>query len=364
MKTALWDDPDPRMVWGNPNLRWGDPGFLLEEGDPGWVPWPPEPIPFPKPAKKKRSYKMSNPTPLALNELIAAGEDLCDGLENIGVAVGIKQNTFALARADLDALIGTNNTFKAAEGEQPVAYAALRTADSNGKAFLAAAVKVLSISLGNAWSDEWIATGLPDNTVGIPGTQDARFAALGGLKAYFLANPASEVSTAKVVVTAAAANALYQAVSDARELVGQALDKTKAKLQLREPAEAQLRKRYRGVIGELGDLLEDEDSRWYQFGLNRPADPATPGAPLTVQVTALGGGRVLAQVDGARRANSFNFYKKQVNVDAQPVKVKHTDGTQWTYEGLPVGAVVEITVTGVNDAGEGLASVPVPVTVT
>ena len=140
-------------------------------------------------------------------------------------------------------------------------------------------------------------------------------------------------------------------------------DKTK-KLQLRDPAEAQFRKRYRGVIGELGDLMEDEDSRWYQFGLNRPADPATPGAPLSAQASATGGGRVLAQIDGAKRANSFNFYKKLVNVDAHPVKVKNTDGTQWTYEGLPVGAVVEITVTGVNDAGEGLPSAPVPVTVT
>lgn len=66
--------------------------------------------------------------------------------------------------------------------------------------------------------------------------------------------------------------------------------------------------------------------------------------------------RVLVQVDGARRANSFNYYRKVVNVDAQPVKVTNTPGTQFTIESLPVGATVKITVTGVNDAGEGLAS--------
>lgn len=120
-------------------------------------------------------------------------------------------------------------------------------------------------------------------------------------------------------------------------------------------AGAQFRQRYRGVINELDDLLEDEDSRWYQFGLNRPADPATPGAPLSAQATALGGRRVLGQIDGARRAYSYNFYKEVVDVDAEPVKVEHTEGTQFIYEGLPLGAVVEITMSGVNDAGEGPA---------
>jgi len=37
MKPARWNDPDPRMVWGNKNLRWGSPNYLLEPGDPGYV---------------------------------------------------------------------------------------------------------------------------------------------------------------------------------------------------------------------------------------------------------------------------------------------------------------------------------------
>ena len=69
------------------------------------------------------------------------------------------------------------------------------------------------------------------------------------------------------------------------------------------------------------------------------------------------------QIDGARRANSFNYYKKVVGTDAQPVKVINTQGTQHTLEGLAVGATVEITVTGVNDAGEGQASAAVQMVV-
>jgi hypothetical protein len=146
MRTVHWDDGSR---WDDPNLRWGDPSYMLEPGDPGYV--APEPPPRMKP-KTKRKYMASNPTPTRLDELLAGGEDLCDGLTQHAVAIGVKQNTLALTRADLDALIATQNALVAAEGAQPAAYTTLRVADSNAKGFIARAIKVLSISLGNAWS--------------------------------------------------------------------------------------------------------------------------------------------------------------------------------------------------------------------
>ena len=359
MRTAFFDSG---LRFDDANLRWGEPSYLLEKGDPGWVndPHSASYVP-PKTKPKIRKYMASNPTPTPLNELIASGEDLCDGLNQHAVAIGIKQNTFAPTRADLDSLIAAKNAFAAAEGAQPAGYTALRTADSNGKGFIARTVKVLSISLGNQWSDAWLATGLPDNTVGVPRTQDKRFTALGGLKAYLLANPAKE--NAALGVTAAIADTLYQAVSGARMGVGNALALTTDKLQIREAAKEAFRIRYRATIAELEQLLGDDDPKWYDFGLNRPGDPAQPGQPSNVVLTALGAGRVLIQIDGARRANSFNYYKKVVGADPEPVKVTNTEGTQYTIEGLPVAATVEITVAGVNDAGEGQPSQPVQVVI-
>jgi hypothetical protein len=55
--------------------------------------------------------------------------------------------------------------------------------------------------------------------------------------------------------------------------------------------EAAFRERYRAAIDELEELLDDEAPRFYDFGLNRPADPATPGAPLSVHATPIGGGK-------------------------------------------------------------------------
>jgi hypothetical protein len=295
----------------------------------------------------------SNPTPDSI------GEDLCDGLTRHAVASSIKHNPFAAVRADLDVLIAVQNAFKATEGAQPDAYNTLRSADSNAKGFIARAIQVLSISLGNVWSDAWSAIGLLDNTVGVPRTQDARFAALGGLNAYFPANPAKE--NAPLNVTAAIAGTLYQALCCARTAVGNALALTKNKDKARDAAKVTFRERYRATIGELEQLLSDDDAKWYDFGLSRRSDPAQPSQPSNFHASQLGSGRVLVQLGGAQRANSFNYYRKLTATDAERVKVINTEGTQHTIQGLPAGATVEITATGANDAGEGQVSEPVSV---
>ena len=361
MKTLKWGDGSH---FDDPNLRWGNPSYRLEPGDPGYVPPTPPPTPVPPKTKTKRNYMASNATPQKINDLITAGEDLCKGLHDSGVAVGIKQNTFAVARPELDALIATEGDFTDAEGAEPAAYAVLRDADNAGYKFIGTAVKVLSVSLGNSWSDAWLPTGLPDNTVGIPRTQDGRYAALGGLKTYFTKHPDMEINTPKVAVTAALAGAAYDAITVARGGVAGVTKITADKKILRDAAMAVFSLRYHGTVGEIGQLLGDTDPRWYDFGLNRPADPAQPAMPTNVVLTVLGGGRVQVDLDGARRAHSLDFYRQIIGVDPAPVKAGNFAEPQFVLEALPVGKTVAVTVTGVNDAGEGPASDPVSVVVT
>lgn len=358
MRTLKWGDG---TKWGDPNAKWGDPSYVLEPGDPGYV--DPNPQPPSKP-RKARNYMASNPTPDRYDELIAAGEDLADGLHQHEVAIQITQHyTEAIVRAALAALITAKKEFTKAEGLQGPAYTALRTADSNGKGFIAAAINSFKPTLGTDWTDKWVPTNLPDNTVGIPRTQDKRFAALGGLRDYLTDNPDMEVSTPKLTITAARAGLLYDAVSNARNGVTNALSNSAAKKAILDAALAAFRKLFRDTVDEIGKRIEPDDPRWYDFGLNRPADGDQPDIPFNVIVTPTGGGRLLIQIDGARRANSFNYYKKIVGTDAEPVKVTNTEGTQYTIENLPVGATVEVTVTGVNDAGEGNPSDPISVVV-
>ncbi len=305
----------------------------------------------------------SNPTPRALDELIAAGEDLCDGLTEHAVAINVKQNTFAATRADLDALLAARNATQAADGAKPDAYTQLRTAESNAKGFLARAIKLFSITLGDQWSDAWLATGLPDHKVGIPGTQDARFAATGSIRAYLAANPSMENADPNVNVTAALGDTLYEAFSDKRHAVDNAVSACADAHRTLDEKKLKFSERYRATIEELDKLLSDDDPKWYDFGLHRPSDPSVPGVPSNVHATPLSGGHVLVVLAGARRANSFDYYKKVIGTDAAPVKVTNSPATQYTIDNLPAGSTVEITVTGVNAGGEGRPSTPVTVVV-
>lgn len=56
-------DEDPPLRFDNPNLRWGDPSYLLEPGDPGYVPPVPPPHPPSVPAKRQKA-KIPPPTNL------------------------------------------------------------------------------------------------------------------------------------------------------------------------------------------------------------------------------------------------------------------------------------------------------------
>ena len=63
MKPLLWDAINPftgqPFTWDDPNLRWGDPSFYLEPGDPGFVPYASTPPPSNKPKTKIHMKRQS-----------------------------------------------------------------------------------------------------------------------------------------------------------------------------------------------------------------------------------------------------------------------------------------------------------------
>ena len=226
----------------------------------------------------------SNATPTAVKDLIPSGEDLCKGIKDFGVAVNLKQNTFTPARAELDALIATEGNFTGAEGEEPAAYTALHSADDVGSKFISTAVKVLSITLGNSWSDVWLATGLPDNCVGLPRTQDSRYAALGGLNTYFTSHPDMEVNTPRIIVTAVLAKSCYDTITATRGGVKDATKKTADKKILRDAAMETFRQRYSGTVGppQRGHSVDQPCARNRHGAHHRPALVPRKCLPLAV----------------------------------------------------------------------------------
>lgn len=291
----------------------------------------------------------SNTLPAKRDKLFALGDDMCDGLTQHEVPIGIKQNTEAVLRPALLAARAAEVTFGSCQVAKKTANAVLTAADADGRVFIMNSRKRLSKFLGEVPSMEWEAAGWSPGTTGIPSTQDERFALLESLRAYFAAHPAHE--SVDMETTAALAQAAHTAISNARAALGQKVTENGQAKAARDAAEANLRKRMTGLITELDTLLSDEDPRWHAFGLNRPADAETPEAPSFTTVIPGPNSTLLVDWDDSLRADHWRVWIKVAGVDSDFHAVQTVQESDATLAGLPVGASVEVRVTSVNAAG-------------
>jgi hypothetical protein len=304
----------------------------------------------------------SNPTPDDDDVLQALAEDLADGAHQHEVAIGIKQNTEAVLRAAIDGMV--NARLERGKKEQALAAksAALITADSAGTEVLKGCRLRLAKLFGHGYSADWQTAGWPTGTTAVPGTQAGRFSLLASLKAYFTATPASE--SADMDATAATCTAAHTGVSTARSELNSAelaLDTARANEQA---ALRTLRKRVRGLIGELNTLLADDDSRYTAFGLNVPANPASPEPITSLTATAVAGGKVHLVWTYSARMGGTRLQKKVEGVDTEFVSAGTADGLEKTVSGFTAGQDVKFQVIAYNDGGDAAPSPVASVLVT
>ncbi|MCX6896340.1 MAG: fibronectin type III domain-containing protein [Verrucomicrobia bacterium] len=307
----------------------------------------------------------TNPIADALPQLFASAEDAADGAHDHGAAVNLQQNTEARIRADLAAARAAENAYAAAKTLKDTRSGELRIADSNARAFLKAARAVLAQNLGEDWTAAWEVTGFPGQSTAVPGTQDERMTLCSSLNNYFTNNPAMEVNTANLVVTAVRADALFTAFSNARNASNNANSAAAGARNGRDGAVNTLKTRLRGLIAELGQLLDDTSPLWDAFGLNAPGAAATlPGdVPEALIATPGATGTVHVEWADARNATRYRVWKQIVSVDADFVAVATVTDSDATLSGLPDTRTVKLRVTAVNDGGESLPSVEISVVV-
>lgn len=295
----------------------------------------------------------ANAVPKDQDGLLAMAEDMADGLHTDGASVGVAQNTEAIMRAAITAVRNAEADYGTAKDARQSAFDGLQAADDGAREFLLAAKRVLSQFLGTNWSSAWEPTGFPNNTTKVPPTQDGRLNLCASLKIYFTANPTREV--AAMGVTAALAEAKFQAVSDGRDAVEHKTQEQAAKKEARDAAVAGLRKRVRGLIDELTTLLSDTDTRWHAFGLNRPADPDTPEIVESVSLSMGAAGVIVASWPAAPRATRYRPFVQIVGVDEEAAARDPVHDTTVNLTGFTTGQTVKVYIIAANDAGEAMA---------
>jgi hypothetical protein len=298
----------------------------------------------------------SNALPDPLDDLFTLAEDMADGCHNHQTAIGLKQNLEADMRADLDAAVTAQENYQDALSAKTGFSTAVTVADSNGKAFISSARRVLASNLGETWSQAWVATGFSDHSTAVPVTQFKRQALLLSLKNFFAANPGYEVNTPKLVVTSAQAGVLFTALSTARVAAADGNTDAGKKKVLREAAEQALRNRLSGLIAELGHLLDDTDPLWLAFGLNEPGATNLPDSVDGLVLTAGAAGTVLAHWSNASRATRYRVYKQVEDVDPIPVNLTTVSDSDATLTGQPSGKTLKLYIIAANDAGQAAPS--------
>lgn len=295
------------------------------------------------------------------NDLLALAEDIADGLETLEAGVGVKQNTEAVIRGSISAYRTAGTQLGGAKSARGTASGAVDAADAQAKGFVKEARKVLQHYCGDSFNPAWEATGFPNQSTAVPGKQEERMNLCDSLKTYFTDNPTQE--SAQFGVTAVKAGERFDGLSDARDDFDAKNSAVTTKTQALAAALKTLKKRVRGLIDELGTLLEDDDPRWHEFGLSMPADPDTPEKVKGLVLTPNVAGAVMSEWKRAPRAGRYRIFKQVLTVDLVPVNVQTMHDLQFMIDGLPSGKTVRVTIVAANDAGEAPASDPVDIVV-
>src|SRR5881394_468192 len=100
MRVASWDSG---LHWDDPNLRWGDPSYLLEPGDPGYVADPTSAsFPVSKPSTKRKSMPKSDRIKHVERELSNQMLQFKGAIATYASVLGVSATQMSAQAADAD----------------------------------------------------------------------------------------------------------------------------------------------------------------------------------------------------------------------------------------------------------------------
>lgn len=306
-----------------------------------------------------------NRTPTNIAELLDLGTHVGQGIKKHGAALGLLQYTDANFSPLVAGLQTMQDAFNASRSAVATAYepfeaamAALRTACLTGR-------KILSISLGDDYSQAWVAPGWTDNTTQVPQEQAALLALSASLQNFLAANPEFEVTTSKVTFTSGNFKALLlneAAAHDGADGVMAMREAMNTAGEARTDGAKALGDAIRGTIEFLSKKLSPTDPMWEQFGLNRPGASNLPGKATLQDAVVVSTGKVLATANTEPGVTYYRWKLKLVGVDQSFRFMGRTTEPMKQFTGLPATGTVQVECEWANEAGHGKTSEPLSVT--
>ena len=277
-----------------------------------------------------------------------AAELIIGGISELGAGVSLPHNPATDINTELTNLIMACGDHEQSKQVKATRRNALVDKINEAKSFIRVVRDFLKLTFGNSYSDLWTVLGFQDSLEMPDKIEDVK-RMLQAIKLYLANNPDKEVGA---IITAARAQALMEALLAAQQAIV-AQDVTIGLLmEARDAKFETLKKRIGSVYQELRMQFGPLDQRWGNFGFNMPGADETPEMPTGLVATLIGPTAVALKWEAAERAAYYRIYKKVTGVDEVFVAVGSPADLDFTIEGLPAGATVEIQITAVNTGGE------------
>jgi hypothetical protein len=287
---------------------------------------------------------------LSIKDLLSAGDKASIAATAIGQEVGLVLNTPSLIANDYSAADLCCRDYATVVADRvPLAFA-LQDVLGKSRLWCFRAKETLKPFLSERHSSLWRPTGFLFS-LRVADDYDGLRSQVGSLAKYLAAHPEQKNDNLKVNVTATRATELHGALKDTQEALEAHDELIADKHKKQEEALEVLRKRLRGLISELEQLIPADDVRWRRFGFNIPAEPETPARPEQVQVNNNTPGQLVVSCAPVSFAVYYRCFAARVGSTSEPVPVGTSSEPLFVIETLEGGARYNVFVSAVNSSG-------------
>lgn len=292
-------------------------------------------------------------------ELLELGASVADGLNELGLALGVPAEVETGLRAAAATLSASLNSLRLGSGTLRTRKAAVRMAMKLAAQFCTLAREILKPHLGSQYSQDWDVTGFVGR-LRIPTVSAQMQLLLSTLKTYLTDNPARE--NAALGVTAVQANLLLTQLQGTVSALNAHETETAGLRSERQTSRTLLRLRLWAFVADLKSRIGGLDDRWLTFGLNKPGAVEAPEVPEGLTAVVIGETSVSFKWPHATRADQYRIWARVVGPDSVLESIALRAALDFTMESLPRNSVVELALSALNEGGESAKSEVLTVT--
>ena len=296
---------------------------------------------------------MKQVMPRSLTALLARGEEAIGGLDQFGAALNLSRVTKPIVTAKVGALRNKRDAYDTGTLTVKGSRSVLNLTVKSAVDYMQTSRDSLKRRLGKEHNLAWVPAGFPSgfSVSSNPAKLQER---VYSMATFLAANPTFEVPD--LDVTAVRGETLFNDLKAARNSVNLKVTELGDLRTARNSASKELDSALRQLVSELSLAISPLDERWTAFGLNKPGVLATPDVPQNITAVLIGNNAAAVKWNRAPRAEHYRVWMKVNGVDQELVATGSPNDTNFTIEGVPANATIEIAVSAVNNGGESAVS--------